>query len=63
MPLLRQSFVVKEVIKELNALCGTQTTDVEENDVMEDMLEVILIIHLLLHNRLHSGTSKTQHNI
>lgn len=63
MPLLRLSFVVKEVIKELNALCGTQTTDVEENDVMEDMLEVILIIHLLLHNRLHSGTSKTQHNI
>ena len=63
MPLLRLSFVVKEVIKELNALCGTQTTDVEENDVMEDMLEVILIIHLLLHYCLHSSTSKAQHYI
>lgn len=63
MPLLRQSFVVKEVIKELNAFRSTQTADIEEYDVMEDMLEVIFIIHLLLHYCLHCSTSKAQHYI
>lgn len=56
-------FVIKKMVEQFNAFRGTQTADVEEYDVMEDMLEVIFIIHLLLHYCLHSSTSKAQHYI
>lgn len=51
------------MVKQFYAFCGTQTADVEEYDVMENMLEVVFIIHLLFHNCLHSSTSKTQHYV